>query len=106
MPYSAQLFAGSLAAGVTPIYTVPAGYTAVVRDIEALNLFSGANVLAFITTVPGPLNVQWTNDTIAAFGETLRWEGRVVMNPGDVLSAEVTQDTISLIVSGYLFSGP
>lgn len=98
--YSHRLFLGSIAAGtVVTAYTVPTGYTAILRDWS---------FLAFGGSGPWVINME-INGTSFDFGEptlSVPWEGinrRVVLAPGDVLDIGAAAGGGGLgQVSGYL----
>lgn len=106
MPYSTRFFAGSYDAGASLVYTVPALYVAVLRDLEVLNLYDGANVAGLYLDIPGPLQVQVGNWPLGSFGEPFQWQGRVVLNAGDEIQAVVGISSIQMVCSGYLLSAP
>lgn len=97
--YSAQLAAGSQAAGTSSaVYTVPAGAVVVIRDIcvgaqsapanaVAINLSGLAEVAAF--------------DAITQY-QTGHWEGRAVAEAGQVISVDAITGTWTYIISGYV----
>lgn len=88
------------------LYTVPAGYVAVVRDIEAWNFGGETDQLFTTANVPGPLAVAvWVTPEVAP-NEWAQWKGRAVFNAGDILQAQASSSSWSLFISGYLLSAP
>lgn len=106
VPYSTRFAAAELGSETTTLYTVPAQYVAVVRDVELYgNVGSDAEV-ALEVTVPGPLTIIWFVVNPLAPGAWVHWEGRVVLNAGDDLIAVTTVNGVHVTVSGYLLSAP
>lgn len=85
-------------------YTVPDGYTAIVRDCD---VFMGSQVLGAVLQLLGaagqcffyvssdPLTPVW-----------VPWRGRHVLSAGDTFTASVTTGNADVSVSGYLLSLP
>lgn len=106
VPYSTRFAAAELATETTTLYTVPADYVAVVRDLELYgNVASDAEV-ALEITAPGPLTIIWFVVNPLVPGAWDHWEGRVVLNAGDELVAVTTVNGVHVTVSGYLLSAP
>lgn len=105
--YSTQI-AASRTDGTSSLalYTVPAGYVAVLRDVA---------LTATSTTDLGPVTLYIVTGTqsVTVFGlaslggrETHQWTGRQVLNAGDVLRATAGGALTDWLVSGYLLSAP
>ena len=101
--YSTLLLAASPGGGAT--FTVPAGYVAVVVDVEwasndvdgsYLSLNDGADVVVFSSAIPNPL-------TGVPSGQ---WVGRQVVEPGDTVSVVSDATSLSIRVTGYLLTLP
>jgi hypothetical protein len=58
---------------------------------------------AQLQSVPGPTAVVWAAPPTVAVG-WYQWQGRVVLNAGDVLTLFSSQPAAQFIVSGYLLS--
>jgi len=103
--YSTQFAAVNLTGSLTTLYTVPAGFVAVVRDVSGF----------MTTTTVGEaivLSLQLANVNFATFqsdGSTyqdVHWEGRVVMPAGESLQVADSVAAGALVVSGYLLAAP
>lgn len=100
--YSTQFFLGTVTAGgSTPIYTVPAGYTAVIRDIE-LEQYGGALANGRIEIVGFAGIYSYTPSGLLL---PAQWTGRAVMTPAQVLSLTLTGGDWAALISGYLLDG-
>jgi len=97
--YSTKFYAGTQAAGAqVSVYTVPTGKVAVIRSIEfgaqsapansaAVNLFGVAEIASI--------------ETVNQY-RTVHWDGRTVLDAGDVIAVQAIAGTWSFIISGYL----
>lgn len=99
--YSTKFAAGAQASGSTSVvYTVPAGYVAVVRDIEVGAQNAPANSVA--------INLAGVAEIYQAGGiaqySTAQWKGRVVLNAGDQINVDAIAGTWTYIISGYLLT--
>jgi hypothetical protein len=103
--YSTRFFAGAVTSITSVIYTVPAGYIAVIRDITA-TMFSTAagDVLILGINPPGVYNVGFK--TYGTNYQPAHWDGRMVLNPGDELLANTNATSANVVVSGYLLATP
>lgn len=102
--YSTRFAAVTLSAAEPALYTVPAGYVAVIRDMELTNQ-TGANVsFAIDLTSPGPLTATIYYDGSFPLASWFQWQGRVVLNAGDVLGASASSYPVGLVVSGFLLN--
>lgn len=85
-------------------FEVPAGFTAVVRDVQAYSLAGGTGLRVFLQSggVGPPVYVA----SLQAIGENVsaQWQGRVVAYAGDTINLDVAElgadDTV--YVGGYL----
>lgn len=102
--YSTQFFLGTLAVAVQTLYTVPAGMTVVVRDIE---LSQGGTGPAVVTiwgqTVPGA-QAYLVRQSALAPNVVFQWQGRSVLQSGQTLQAFCNAANTELWISGYLLS--
>jgi len=99
--YSTRFAIGAVTAAVANVYTVPAGFVAVVRCLSLVVNVTGATanvrttagagqIFAFTSTVPG----QWAG-----------WDGRQVVNAGETITVTAsTGSTCDYFISGYLLS--
>lgn len=108
MPYSSLLvrFASS-SSGLHLIYTAPAGYVTVVRDISVANTSGSSEAYSlYASGNPGPtsafilINGSLANDAVD------QWEGRQVLNAGDTLTLSIGGADFTCLISGYLLSSP
>jgi hypothetical protein len=101
--YSTQLLAiNGLAAEVT--YTVPAGLTAVVREIDVASAVGGGWSCSFKAAGVGHWLYMASSDVGARNTESGQWHGRLILAAGQVLQVEPGTGTPTVIVSGYLLS--
>ena len=102
--YSTLLYSASAPNGSTPAYTVPAGTTVVVRDIEAFNSQGAATALSVTRNVSG-LVTSFIYVVEALGAQTWsQWKGRAVLNPADVLEVNTGAVGVYLHISGYVLS--
>lgn len=106
MPYSTRFAAVTLSAAAPALYTVPEGYTAVIRDMELTNQTGAPVSFAVDVTVPGPLTATMYYNGAFPAASWVQWTGRVVLNAGDILGASAGAYPVGLVVSGYLLSSP
>lgn len=104
--YSHQFVCEVLSSSNLTLYTVPAGYVVVIRDIEVGDR-SGAvnNQSTVFATSGGTIEAVVFSATIPlAYGWT-QWTGRAVLNAGQSIGAGVSLAQ-GLLISGYLLVGP
>lgn len=106
MPYSSRFAFGSADSSLIDWFTAPTGFVAVLRDLEVSNSAAGTDSLDVILMVPGPLSEVVVRFTDVASSATAQWQGRVVMNAGDVLQTFAGANTWGFCASGYLLSAP
>lgn len=96
--YSRKLAAGSINAGVNVnVYTVPAGTTTIVRDIEVAAILAAAGLL--LVTEGGIWIASFTE--AATQYASYQWTGRVVLNAGDVINVDAISNDWTYRISGY-----
>jgi hypothetical protein len=88
-------------------YTVPSGFTAIVRDVDS---FIGTPVGVNALFLHGALGqaIWWTQATIGQ-SQYASWRGRQVFQEGESIEVEAdvgTFDAYDVTVSGYLLSNP
>lgn len=90
--------------GGTPItYVVPAGFVAVVRDMDA---FIGSIIGNVGMVAKGSAAQVFWQETLVAPGNTwVQWRGRQVLFAGESFSMEA-DDVMDLTASGYLLTAP
>lgn len=104
--YSIRLFAGQLEAEVNPAYTVPDGFVAVIRDIVVYNETGDTDTFNAVAIVPGPLSlIAWSFADQTVY-TSAQWQGRQVLNAGDVLYFYAGHYPWHVLASGYLLSSP
>lgn len=85
---------------VVSLFTVPAGYTYVVRDME----FSGHGATSWGATLfISGTNAQWGRFVQSGI-PSVQWEGRVVLLAGESLNgAATTSAGCDYVICGYAF---
>lgn len=87
------------------IYTVPASYTVVVRSIQALNNNSSSSSFnLYLTASGGSTGPLFYISSFPAY-DFSTWEGRAVLNAGDIIGAVAGESGILITISGYLLTG-
>lgn len=105
MPYSTQFFLGTVDTVGQLLYTVPEGFVAVVRDVEVLHVSSDSGTFSIYDQSPGPAAATFWFVSVDDL-TWAQWRGRAVLNPGDELSASVSDGgSYQAFVSGYLLRG-
>jgi hypothetical protein len=100
--YSTRFLGLRTVTGTTYTYTVPTGATAVIRSIDVMALAAGTTEFYVgLGTTAG----IFVGTTLTA-NVSEHWEGRQVLNAGDVLEALITGAAGTIMVSGYLFTSP
>lgn len=96
--YSRKLAAGTINAGVNNnVYTVPAGTTTIVRDIEVADVLALAGL---ILITQGGIWIASFTGTAAQYA-SYQWTGRVVLNAGDVINVDAVSSDWTYRISGY-----
>lgn len=98
-----QRFIGWAAETIPPLFAVPTGYVAIVRDVDVLS--HGGAMINWVVSVNGVADFAAGQFTIEALNQTGQWRGRQVVNAGEELVFESDGPTDGLI-SGYLLSLP
>lgn len=83
------------------LFTCPAGYVAVLRDIDAFCESAGTQTVFFFFTAPG---LPFTGLEFASANSWAQWRGRQVFGVGQELVASPSAGTIVVKISGYLLS--
>lgn len=103
MIYSERIFGGALGLADTALYTVPAGGTVVLRDVEAYNYSAAVASLSLSVLVSG-INNHCLQLPLPAPIQSTQWQGRIVLMAGDVLQGHVTTVQNFIYISGYVFA--
>ena len=99
LPYSHRFLAAQYPAGSMTVYTVPAGYRAVVRDITVS--VTGSGLSTFQLWVPGSPILQLVSLAANAFNH---WDGHQVLEAGETLQLITSGGPVLISVSGYLLT--
>lgn len=103
--YSSRLFAGVMSAVAdTNLYVVAAGTTVVLRDIEIYNYSGAVQALSLSVLVSGA-NFKCLQLPLPVGIQTTQWQGRIVLEPTDILQGHCTTVDNFLYVSGYVLTG-
>jgi len=97
LPYSVRFVAGQFSAGSQVVYTVPAGYRAIVSDI-CLSI-TGSGLSTFQLWLPGSPILQLVNLPVNGFDH---WAGHQVVMAGETLELITSGGPCLISVSGYL----
>lgn len=90
------------ALGATSHYTVPAGYLAVVRQFDCINIGGGTAVIELNITSIGYIFVAQSSSYL----DYHQWKGRAVVNEGEQLNAFQSSGAWGYQCSGYLLTLP
>jgi hypothetical protein len=97
-------FIDNAALSVGDAYTVPAGFTAVLRDVDVA---IGVNLGAFEFKLVGTgAAVLWIFDGPSSAGESDQWRGRQVFYEGEAFGFFASGATFSYSACGYLLTNP
>lgn len=102
--YSTLFFLGTV--GVTQItaYTVPAGYVAVIREIDARDFSGAVNGLYIASNVSGFGTFTWSFLSNVAGGDAVQWKGRTVLPAASTILLAAGAASFQAAVSGYLLT--
>lgn len=100
--YSIRFMAWAATETPTP-YTVPAGYVAVVRDVDAVS--GGGAIINWLWGINGECKIGGGQFTVEALNQFQQWRGRQVLNPGETIYV-AADGAIDGAVSGYLLVIP
>lgn len=104
--YSVRLYHGlGVSPGTIVAYTVPAGYRAILRDIDC---YSSAGVSNSEIYIEGDLGQTIFHAEVAATTQdSPQWRGRQVFEPGETISINVGGASAwDITMSGYLLTLP
>lgn len=106
MPYSTRFYSDTFDTGSPVLYTVPAGYVAVIRDMRLYAATSSTAEVAIEVTNPGPATtIIFFNNDVSP-GDYVEWQGRVVIDDGAEIIGVTTEPGITAHISGYLLAAP
>lgn len=107
MPYSQRFAAATTVAGTaSTVFTCPANFVAVVRDLQAYNSGGASDALFVALVIPGPATLTLWHFAGVAASTSDQWQGRVVLNAGDQLELFSAAEAFEVLISGYLLSSP
>lgn len=95
---------GTAESELSTLYTVPAGYVAVVRDVEYFAAGEAIDGIYLVVSVPGPLAAvfAWVGNLEENTGA--QWQGRVVVPAAGFVEVGGYGTSLLLAMSGYLLS--
>lgn len=103
-----QVFTRPIGSGILPaggditLYTAAADGQTVLRDISVVNLAPATNTQLYVVHAGYNFAFYLAASTPAL--DTIHWEGRVALNPGDSLHAYIATGGQSMFwVTGYVF---
>lgn len=104
--YSTLLWAGAVPTAAGAFYTPPAGFVAVVRDVELYNNAAGtATINLWVYAGTGPVSPIAVGENVPGASAT-QWQGRVVLPQGYGLCNNGAIADFYATISGYLLSAP
>lgn len=89
------------AGGTTVVYTVPAGYVAILRDVDAY-FPSGLGPQLFLQDGSIPLSFALLAPT--AVPGSVQWRGRQVFASGQEIAVNTSATAVRALLSGYLLT--
>jgi hypothetical protein len=101
--YSTRFWIGQLPTAWGSLYTVPAGYVVVLRDMEFTNYTASALTVSLAVETSGTGGVYLYTASVPANAH-VQWTGRTVMDPGDVLQGLSSSGGLAALISGYLLT--
>lgn len=106
MPYSTRFYSNTFDTGSPVLYTVPADYVAVIRDMRLYAATGSTAEVAIEIINPGPATtIIFFNNDVAP-GDYIEWQGRVVADAGAEIIGVTTESGITAHISGYLLAAP
>jgi hypothetical protein len=101
--YSVRFLQARAYSGVAT-YLVPAGFVAVLRDLDAFQV-AGLTVPQIYLVGAAGQTIWWNSGSLVDSSYS-SWRGRQVINEGETFAVNVATETASFAVSGYLLSLP
>jgi hypothetical protein len=104
--YSQRLFeVHGLAGGATLTFTVPSGYTAIVRDIDLYSSPTLSNAEIYISGSSG--QTFFYASVAATTKDSPQWRGRQVLYAGETMTIyNGASESWDVTISGYLLANP
>jgi hypothetical protein len=100
--YTKLLFMGQITTTLGPWYTVPAGITAVLRDLEVENNSAATDtLLVALLSVPGFGNAYFLTFPTVPNGQSRQWQGRVAIPAGGQLGGNSQGGQWNIVATGY-----
>lgn len=103
--YSSLLWQGSAPSSTAVVYTVPAGITVVVRDVEWLNNTGAALNAYLLSAVSGFGDAAFAVNNSIPVSQAWQWQGRVVIPTGGSISVGGAPSGALVLISGYELGG-
>jgi hypothetical protein len=106
--YSARLCVAAITNAGATVYTAPAGFVIVVRDIVVGQTSSSTPLnCAIYLIISGETfsTVLWCFQNIGNT-QAQQWTGRQVMNPTDSIFVQGSESVGTILISGYQLSAP
>lgn len=102
--YSTAFVSRSCPTTLTTVYTVPTGYTAVVREIDIFNFSGGPGEYSVYLTVSGLSTSCLFSIAALANQATAQWQGRAPAPAGSFLQFIGGSALAQVFIGGYLLS--
>lgn len=102
--YSVRFISGNTGAG-DPVYTVPAGFVAVLRDVDVYNNSAVVAELFLEDSQTGQAIARFDSQGPTDTGSQ-QWRGRQVFDAGGGFLFHATAGTWDVRACGYLLSAP
>lgn len=100
IPYTHR-FLSWAASELPPAYTVPAGYLAIVRDLDVWS--GGGAMIDWQLSVDGIAKFAAGQFTVESIAQTAQWRGRQAVLPGETIQFQSDGPTDGLC-TGYLLT--
>lgn len=100
--YSTNFYSGTVPAGTTSLYTVPAGLTVVIRDVRLYGNVASATPISLGLQRSGASTAIYLYANPLNPGALVVEQGRAVLEAGDVIASNAGAGGALIWVSGYL----
>lgn len=102
--YSTSFFAGTHSGGLAFVYTPPAGFTTIIRDVTAYNAGSTTDAVEIGIGSPGTAIPVVHQSNVAGTSSAPGYQGRVVLPPGMQIYVASGGNPWWITISGYSLS--